>query len=184
MRNTGHEKQFQTLALSINLEGTKNKPCIVFKGKGKGPESTELKNRKDIIVLFSDNGWMNTNLTSVWLEDIFPENYHEKKLLIWDSFKCHVEGDVVMDILDKKNIKSAVIPGGCTRPIQTLDVCINNPFKSRMEDLFDDSHTMVGISGLPRRHKSITWLYLPGTKFLKRWLGKASIYAARLWTLT
>ena len=37
-----------------------------------------------------------------------------------------------------KNVLSATIPGGCTSQIQTLDVCINRPFKAKMEDLFDD----------------------------------------------
>ena len=37
-----------------------------------------------------------------------------------------------------KNVLFTTISGGCTSQIQTLDVCINRPFKARMEDLFDD----------------------------------------------
>ena len=40
--------------------------------------------------------------------------------------------------MNSKNIFSAVCPGGCTSQIQTLDVCINHPFKSRMKNLFDN----------------------------------------------
>ena len=71
---------------------------------------------------------------------MFPINdagIYEKKLLIWDSFKCHLEKSVKVLLLSK-NVFTAVIPGGCTSQIQTLDVCINRPFKVKMEDLFDD----------------------------------------------
>ena len=45
MTTTGNGKKFQTLVLSINLDGSKNKPCIIFKGKGRVSEAQELQNR-------------------------------------------------------------------------------------------------------------------------------------------
>ena len=137
LRKTGNSKKFQTLVLSINMDGSKNKPCIVFKGKGNTAEARVLKHREDIAVFFSDNGWMNTELTKKWIQAIFGENAQQKKLLIWDSFKCHYEKSV-KQLLHGQNIFSAVIPGGCTSQVQTLDVCINRPLKARMEELYDD----------------------------------------------
>ena len=57
MRTTGNSKKMQTLVLSVNLDGSKNLPCLVFKGKGKTPEGKQLQSRDDILVFFSDNGW-------------------------------------------------------------------------------------------------------------------------------
>ena len=114
-----------------------SKPCIIFKGKGKGPEGRQLNQREDILVYWSENGWMNTPLTQRWIKDTFPENSEGKKLLLWDSFKCHTE-KTVTELMNSKNIFSAVCPGGCTSQIQTLDVCINHPFKSRMKNLFEN----------------------------------------------
>ena len=127
----------QTLVLSVNLDGSKNLPCLVFKGKGKTPEGKQLQSRDDILVFFSDNGWMNGPLTEKWVGKIFPHESDKKKLLIWDSFKCHIDENI-KGLLHDKNVFSAIIPGGYTSQIQTLDVCINRPFKSRMEELFDE----------------------------------------------
>ena len=137
MKTTGNDKKFQTVVLSICSDGSKNKPCIIFKGKGKGPEARQLNQREDILVYWSENGWMNTPLTLKWIEDTFPEVSAEKKLLLWDSFKCHTDSKVP-DLMKTKNILSAVCPGGCTSQLQTLDVCINHPFKSRIKNLFDN----------------------------------------------
>ena len=70
---------------------------------------------------------MNSGLTYKWVDQMFPINdagIYEKKLLIWDSFKCHLEESVKVLLLSR-NVFTAVIPGGCTSQIQTLDVCIN-----------------------------------------------------------
>ena len=39
--------------------------------------------------------------------------------------------------LQSLNVHTAVIPGGCTSKLQTLDVCINHPFKVYLEEDFD-----------------------------------------------
>ena len=77
--------------MSINLDGSKNKPCIIFKGKGRVSEATELQNINDILVFFSQNGWMNSDLTKQWINEVFPQNETQRSLLIWDSFTCHTD---------------------------------------------------------------------------------------------
>ena len=49
---------------------------------------------KDIGVFWPDNGWMNTSLAEKWIFRAFPTEDNGKKLLIWDSFKCHVAEEV------------------------------------------------------------------------------------------
>ena len=36
------------------------------------------------------------------------------------------------------NVDSVIIPDGCTKYIQTSDVCWNKPFKARMTKLYDE----------------------------------------------
>ena len=110
---------------------------MYLKKRKKNKEAKILNERKDICVFWSDNGWMNTSLTEKWISRAFPTKDNGKKLLIWDSFKCHV-AEEVKKLLHDKNVMSAIVPGGCTGQVQTLDVCINQPFKSRMEELFDE----------------------------------------------
>ena len=64
LRSTGHEKLFQTAVLSVNMDGSKNTPFIVFKGKGtsRSAEVKQLRERDDIVTVWSDNGWMNSVL--------------------------------------------------------------------------------------------------------------------------
>ena len=73
LKTTGNDKKFQSLVLSICLDGSKITPCIVFKGKGKNKEAKTLNERQDIWVFWSDNGWMNTSLTEKWISRAFPE---------------------------------------------------------------------------------------------------------------
>ena len=76
--------------------------------------------RTDANVLFSDNGWMQTPTTINFLKKNFSPD--EKNILIWDSYKCHYQGEDIKDTIKQLKIKNVIIPGGCTRAIQTCDV--------------------------------------------------------------
>ena len=84
--------------------------------------------------MFSDSGWINADLTKKWLQWVYKQPQideqvpREGSMLIWDSFRCHMENEVT-SVLKQMNIDSMIIPGGCTSKIQTLDVSINHPFK-------------------------------------------------------
>ena len=60
-----------------------------------------------------------------------------KRLLIWDSYRCHI-CDEVKASCKKNNIDMIVIPGGCTKFLQTLDVSANKPFKAAVMEQFDE----------------------------------------------
>ena len=57
LKITGHEKNIQTAIISVNQDGTKNVPFIVFKGKGTSrlKENMNLRERNDIFAVWSDN---------------------------------------------------------------------------------------------------------------------------------
>ena len=59
------------------------------------------------------------------------ETPEHRGLLVWDSFRAHLT-DGVKDLLDRRNVDVAVIPGGLTPVLQPLDKCINKPFKAKV----------------------------------------------------
>ena len=97
----------------------------------------ELKKRKDIHVLFSENGWFNNGLTEDWLNSIFADTSFFHRVLLWDSYKCHIH-PATKQILKRKKVDPIVIPGGCTGLVQAPDISWNKPFKSKMTELYND----------------------------------------------
>ena len=51
-----------------------------------------------------------------------------QRLLVWDSFQCHISTDT-KTALKKIKVQQAVVPGGYTGFNQAPDVCWNKPFK-------------------------------------------------------
>ena len=56
---------------------------------------------------------------------------------MWDSFKCHISDEIKEAVRQKKTVMG-VIPGGCTKYLQPLDVSINKPFKAAFRELYDE----------------------------------------------
>ena len=137
LMSTGHDKQNVTVALSAAANGLKKLPYVVFKGKGKTVEDRELKTRCDIVVAFSDNGWFNTDLTIDWLRRVMGALAFSQRLLIWDSYRCHI-CPAVDEERKKILIYSAVVSAGCTGLIQAPDVSWNKVFKSSMREQYND----------------------------------------------
>ena len=137
LASTGHDKQNVTVALTASADGNKRLPFIVFKGKGKTAEDKVLLARRDIKVAFSDNGWFNTDLTVDWLKQVIGTIAFSKRLLIWDSYRCHTS-DPVKKQRRVQNVDCAIIPGGFTSLIQGPDVSWNKPFKGSLRDQYDE----------------------------------------------
>ena len=93
--------------------------------------------RKDLLVSYSDNGWFNAGLTKKWLKDILGTTLFGHRLLIWDSYKCHISEETKV-YLKALKIDVLVIAGGCTKFLQTLDVSANKPFKASVGKLYDE----------------------------------------------
>ena len=136
LASTGHDKQNINVALTYPSDGIKKVPYIVFKGKGKTKEDLMLQKRSDIFVTYSDNGWFNEETTLHFIDNNFGGLFKPKTLLVWDSYRCHISGPV-KERLKKYNFDSLVIPGGCTKFVQTLDVSANAPFKSKISEEYD-----------------------------------------------
>ena len=81
-------------------------------------------------------------------------------LLVWDSFRAHLT-DSVKDLLDRRNVDVAIIPGGLTPVLQPLDKCINKPFRAKVRAQYE------------------AWLvngpftYTPSKEIVLRWIDRA-----------
>ena len=87
--------------------------------------------------MMSENGWMNEKLTHEWLRTTWGELAFGRRLIVWDSYKCHIQ-DSTKQLASRLNTDMAVIPGGCTSLIQAPDVSWNKPFKDRYRELYEE----------------------------------------------
>ena len=126
IKSTGHEKQRITVCLAVKADGSKMKPFIFIPGK---KMKSEVAAVKGAIVKCSPNGWMNDELKKVWVEEVWGNLAFGKRFLVWDSFKCHIS-DEMKETVRKMKTVMGVIPGGCTKFLQPLDVSVDKPFKA------------------------------------------------------
>ena len=97
LASTGHDKQNITVGLAYCSDGTKLKPMVVFKGKGCTQEDKILKSRKDINVVYSDNGWFNADLINDWVNKTLKSTLFGERLLVREAC-CQVKGVNIEDI--------------------------------------------------------------------------------------
>ena len=85
-------------------------------------------------------------------------------LLVWDSFHGHLT-DAVKDLLSRRNVDVAVIPGGLTPVLQPLDKCINKPFKAKVHVHYEAwmvngpfTYTPPGKKRVPSKEMVLRWI--------------------------
>lgn len=164
LKTTGHDKDHYTVILTARADGTKLKPYIVFKGKGTRLMK-QLQCIPGIIVRFSTNGWMNTELTIDYLHSVVGRLAFNKRLLVWDAYKCHT-CDAVKEECTRMHLDTAVVPGGLTKHIQAADVVWNGPFKAAMRECYDNwisepslrEYTKGGNPKPPQRSLICNWI--------------------------
>jgi len=125
---------FLQIFLLFIIDGTKFPPICIFKGKrlSRGEQIPP-----DVVVWFQKNGWMDTNLMIKYIDYLNDNlrsngsNRHIPRMMVFDSFKGHLEESVKRKFRDS-GFDLAVIPGGLTSICQPLDVTINKPFKDNL----------------------------------------------------
>ena len=167
IKSTGHEKQRMTVCLAIKADGSKMKPFVVIPGK---KVKSEIAAIKDAIVKCSANGWTNDELTEDWVSQVWGSLAFNKRFLVWDSFKCHIN-EKIKETLKKMNTVMGVIPGDCTKSLQPLDVSINKLFKKTLRELYDKwyrkgefEYTKGGVVKPPNYVLQIQWIVHAWTK--------------------
>ena len=150
------------MALAALGDGTKLMPFIIFKGRRRNKDADKVTG---VVVEYTDNGWMNKEKTLRWLQVIWRRRHdQQRRLLCWDSYKCHLTVPVVGSLNERKT-DAVIVPGGTTSILQVSvytiinamvevlttfeyvlmpwlitilqapDVCWNKPFKGHYQDL-------------------------------------------------
>ncbi|KAE9546677.1 hypothetical protein FO519_010111 [Halicephalobus sp. NKZ332] len=87
-----------------------------------------------VVVLVNQKGWFTNetmkNWINVWNERSGYDANPEKSLIIMDSARSHLHQEARNEL--KKVSKVAIIPGGCTRFTQPLDISVNRSFKNNL----------------------------------------------------
>ena len=90
IKTTGHENRF-TVCLTVKADGTKMKPYVVIPAAK--VKSLQVASIPGVVVAATQNGWMNKNLTLDWIEKVWRNFSFAKRMLVWDSFKCHISDE-------------------------------------------------------------------------------------------
>ncbi len=71
-----------------SADGTKKKPCVIFKGKGEVKVNQILKDRRDVMVGWINNGWAKNLVIVDWLNANYSNTCFPLRLLVWDSLSA------------------------------------------------------------------------------------------------
>lgn len=165
LKSTGHEKSRVTVGLAAKGDGTKLKPFIVFKNAKREVASLQKEFKSRCVIASTPNGWMDTEQTLRWCDDVIGRFSFRRRLLAWDTYECHLV-DLVTKSLTMKKVDTAYIPGGATRYIQAPDVSWNKPFKSHCAEQYDKwleeegihTETEAGNLKAPPRKRVVEWI--------------------------
>lgn len=104
-----HEKLRFTVVLAARASGKKLKPFVVFKGIR---VVAELNSVPGVVVALSSNGWMNEKLTIDWVKRVWGTLSFEKRLPVWDAYRCHMMDNVKHKVnrITKTDISLCMIP--------------------------------------------------------------------------
>ena len=162
VQTTGHEKSRFTVVLSAMADGRKLKPYIIFKGVRPIPE---LKQVQGVVVALSKNGWMNENLTKDWVNRVWGTLGFQRRLLVWDAYKCHLTESVKTLVNNGCKTDISLIPEGLTKYLQPADVSWNKPFKEAYRAQYDEwmatgkkSYTPAGNVRAPSKLQAVQWV--------------------------
>ena len=173
LKTTGHEKSRVSVCLAVKADGTKLKPMVVFKGGKREDAVLKQEFQQRAVVATSTNGWIDSDLTKVWVESVLGAFSFHRRLLALDSNECHIE-DTITESLRSKKVDSIIVPGGCTKYIQAPDVSWNKPFKSSCTEKYAEWLGTVGINEetaagnlkKPPRRAILQWILDAGTALL------------------
>ena len=100
-----------------------------------------------------------------WIRRNLRYTADQKALLVWDSFRGHLT-EAVKDLLARRNVDVAVIPGGLTPVLQPLDKCINKPFKNKVRSQYQAwmvngpfTYTPSGKKQAPSKELVLQWIH-------------------------
>ena len=70
MKTAGHEKSHVTVCLAARADGTNLKPMTIFKGAVRETKVLSQEFKGQAVTASLSNGWMDTDLTHVWVDNV------------------------------------------------------------------------------------------------------------------
>ncbi|PFX13070.1 Pogo transposable element with KRAB domain [Stylophora pistillata] len=127
-------------------------------------KSTDDEFKAKCVVASPINGWMNEELTVSWVKGVLAQFSFTRRMLVWNSFRCHVL-DSVKQELDRTKIDPVIVPGGYSEYVQAPDVSWNKPFKAKVTEKYDEwmangqhAFTAAGNMRAPPRREIVQWI--------------------------
>lgn len=104
--------------LTAKDDGYKCLPFVLLPRKRADATIVE-KFKNKLILAWAGKTWMDDDLTSEYLKRVMGNTIFGKRLLVWDSFRCHIS-KTTKQMIKNLNIETAVIPGDCTKFVQVF----------------------------------------------------------------
>ena len=146
--------------LCARASGGKCKPFVLLPRKRPVPAIVQRFYGK-LLLVWAGKVWMDISLTEEFLRRAIGPLSFGKRLLVWDSFQCHLSNETKA-VLTELKVHQAVVPGGYTKYVQPPDVSWNQPFKAAItrfhEDLMLSGTKEFTAGGNPRPPPVKTYL--------------------------
>jgi hypothetical protein len=101
------------------------------------------------------NNTVNSSIMVDWIDNWLAPQYStrvqgERVLLVMDSAPGHKTVEV-KEACKRHDIDICMIPGGCTKYLQPLDLTVNRSFKCKLKEYWSDA--MRGYTGIINKSK-------------------------------
>jgi hypothetical protein len=106
---TGHDKMRITVFLTGRSDGYKCLPYVLLPRKRVDPIIVN-KFKNKLHLAWEGTNWMNDDLTADYLKRVLGKSLFGKRLLVWDSFRCHISQST-KKALKASGLDTAVVPG-------------------------------------------------------------------------
>ena len=67
---------------------------MVFKGAKREVAALKQELQHRVVVASSANGWMDIELTKIWVDSVLQSFSFDRRLLAWNSYECHIEDSI------------------------------------------------------------------------------------------
>jgi hypothetical protein len=155
----GSQRARVTVMLTCTRAGDLLSPCIFEASKSKAAcadaGSTRYEREGGVSCWKQENNTVNSSIMVDWIDNWLAPLYSwreqgERIMLVMDSFRGHKTTEV-KEACKRNQIDICMIPGGCTKYLQPLDLTVNRSYKCRLKDGY--ARMMKSYTGLIDKSK-------------------------------
>ena len=132
----GNPQARVSVMLATTSDGKLLDPCMIEASQSKAAKSDGGSTRyvrHGVTMWKQENQTMTSSIMVSWVDWLAAQfNAEERKMLIMDTHRSHMT-DAVKTACKQHNIDIVMIPGGCTKYLQPLDLTVNRSFKSKLK---------------------------------------------------